>query len=53
MTDDLNVVAIGQKIGPTLTRRSNCALLKIYKALQSAIVVVEEEMETRIERKSQ
>ncbi len=49
--NDLNVVANGQTIGPSMSKRSNCALVKIHRALQQAIMLVEAEMETRIVRR--
>lgn len=47
MTDPINVVANGQKINHNLTKRSKCALVKIHRELQRAIMVVEDEMQLR------
>lgn len=51
MDDEISVTACGQKIDLTISRRSNCALVKIWTALRAATLLVEEEMEQRIERK--
>ena len=51
MDNPINVTAHGHKIGPSLTNRTNCSLVKIHAQLQAAILTVEAEMETRIERK--
>ena len=45
--EPINVIARGQRIGPSMTKRSKCALVKIHRELQRAIMVVEDEMQLR------
>ena len=47
--DEIKVTVRGQKIGPSMTVRSHCALKRILAELQRAIVAVEDEIEKRME----